>query len=194
MVGGNDRAARLVAGVRWEVRSVLGRHPVIALPLLRTRRGDGFLAPIRDETDVVIEGFPRSGNTFAVAAFHLAQLPKDVKIAHHAHVPAQLLQAVRLGLPAVLLVREPEECVLSLVVRDPSLGVRGVLRGWVRFHEPLVGLRDSVVVATFEEATTDVGGIVRRVNELFALEMAPPDAACSVHPVGRARYACRRPT
>ena len=159
------------AGGSWRapggVRSVLGRYPAIALPWLRARRGGGFLAPIRDETEVVIEGFPRSGNTFAVAAFHLAQLPTDVKIAHHAHVPAQLVRAVRLGLPAVLLVREPEECVLSLVVRDPSLGVGGVLRGWVRFHAPLVDVRDRLVVATFAEATTDVGGIVGRVNERF---------------------------
>jgi hypothetical protein len=167
MDSGAGRAGRLAAGARWEVRSVLGRYPAIALPLLRARRGDGFLAPIRDETEVVIEGFPRSGNTFAVAAFHLAQLPKDVKIAHHAHVPAQLVQAVRLGLPAVVLVREPEECVLSLVVRDPSLGVGGALRGWVRFHAPLVAVRARLVVATFEEATTDMGGIVRRVNERF---------------------------
>jgi hypothetical protein len=157
------------------VRSVLGRFPAIALPILRSRRRDGFLAPIRDETEVVIEGFPRSGNTFAVAAFHFAQLPRDVKIAHHAHVPAQLLQAVRLGLPAVLLVRAPEECVLSLVVRDPSLGVAGVLRGWVRFHEPLVRVRDRLVVATFQEATTDVGAITRLVNERFATGFRPFD-------------------
>ena len=50
-----------------------------------------------------------------------------MQIAHHAHVPAQLLEAVRMGLPAVALVREPEECVLSLVVRAPSLGLGGVL-------------------------------------------------------------------
>jgi hypothetical protein len=167
MAGAKAGPAGFLAGVRWEARSVVGRHPSIALPLLRARRGDGFLAPIRDETEVVIEGFPRSGNTFCVAAFHLAQLPADVKIAHHAHVPAQLLEAVRLGLPAVVLVRPPEECVLSLVVRDPSLPVRGVLRGWVRFHEPLVAVRDGLVVATFEQATTDVAGIVQRVNERF---------------------------
>jgi hypothetical protein len=175
MSGETVGGPRLLAGVRWEVRSVLGRFPAIALPILRSRRRDGFLAPIRDETEVVIEGFPRSGNTFSVAAFHFAQLPRDVKIAHHAHVPAQLLQAVRLGLPAVLLVRPPEECVLSLVVRDPSLGVAGVLRGWVRFHEPLVRVRDRLVVATFREATTDVGGITRLVNERFATGFRPFD-------------------
>src|SRR5205814_3293356 len=108
--GGAGRdPGKLLAGARWEVRTFLGRYPAIALPLLRARGGDGFLAPIRDETEVVIEGFPRSGNTFAVAAFHYAQRPRDVKIAHHAHVPAQLLSAVRLGLPAVVLVRDPEE-------------------------------------------------------------------------------------
>jgi hypothetical protein len=171
VVGGGDDAGagrgKLLAGARWELRTLLGRYPAIALPLLRARAGDGFLAPIRDETEVVIEGFPRSGNTFAVAAFHFAQLPRDVKIAHHAHVPAQLLSAVRLGLPAVVLVRDPEECVLSLVVREPALGVGAALRGWVRFHEPLVGVRDRLVVATFAEATGDVGGIVRRVNDRF---------------------------
>ena len=171
VVGGAGDAGtdsgRLLAGARWEVRTLLGRYPAIALPLLRARGGDGFLAPIRDETEVVVEGFPRSGNTFAVAAFHYAQQPRDVKIAHHAHVPAQLLSAVRLGLPAVVLVRDPEECVLSLVVREPGLRVGGGLRGWVRFHEPLVGVRARLVVATFEEATTDVAAIVRRVNERF---------------------------
>lgn len=169
-VGAGDTrtgSGRLLAAARWELRTLLGRYPTVALPLLRARRGNGFLAPIRDETEVVIEGFPRSGNTFAVAAFHWAQLPRDVKIAHHAHVPAQLLSAVRLGLPAVALVREPEECVLSMVVREPALGVGGVLRGWVRFHEPLVGVRDRMTVATFGEATTDVAAIVRRVNERF---------------------------
>jgi hypothetical protein len=175
MGGDKGGSARLLAGARWEVRTVVGRHPAIAMPLLRSRRGDGFLAPIRGETEVVIDGFPRSGNTFLVAAFHFAQLPQDVKIAHHAHVPAQLLEAVRLGLPAVVPVREPEECVLSLVVRSPSLRVSGVLRGWVRFHEPLVAVRDRLVVATFADATMDVGGIVRRVNERFGTRFRPFD-------------------
>jgi hypothetical protein len=162
--------ARVLAGVRWEARTLLGGYPAIALPMLRARRGDGFLAPIRDETEVVIEGFPRSGNTFVVAAFHFAQLPVDVRIAHHAHVPAQLLEAVRLGLPAVALVREPEESVLSLVTREPSLGV---VRGWVRFHRPLVRVRDRLVIASFQEATQDVAGIVRRMNDRFGTRFKP---------------------
>jgi hypothetical protein len=146
----------------------------VALPLLRMRRGPGqFLAPIRAETEIVIEGFPRSGNTFVVAAFHQAQRPLDVKIAHHAHVPAQLIEAVRRSVPALALVREPEEAVLSFVVREPGLGVRQVLRGYVRFHEPLLALRRGVVVATLDQATSDLGPVVQRVNRRFGTTFVP---------------------
>ena len=39
------------------------------------------------ETELVIEGFPRSANTFAVLAFDYAQ-PDDVKLAHQLHAPS----------------------------------------------------------------------------------------------------------
>jgi hypothetical protein len=147
---------------------VLGRHPAATLPILHARRRPGqFLAPVADETEIVIEGFPRSGNTFAVAAFHLAQEPRDVKIAHHAHVPAQLLAAVRAGLPALALIRRPEDCVLSLSVRVPDLAPGAALRGWVRFYEPLAPVRDALVVAAFVEVVADLAPVIRRVNERF---------------------------
>jgi hypothetical protein len=163
-------AAGIAAGVRWELRTLAGKYPSVALPLLRWRSGRGpaqFLAPLDARTEIVIEGFPRSGNTFVVAAFHLAQQPKDVRIAHHAHLPAQLIGAARLGLPALALIREPEESVLSFMVREPALSIDAVLRGYVRFHEPLLSIRQAMVVATFQDATTDLATVIRRVNERF---------------------------
>ena len=46
-------------------------------------------------TQLVIEGFPRSANTFAVITFWHLQ-PKKVIVAHHQHVPAQIIRAVNL--------------------------------------------------------------------------------------------------
>jgi hypothetical protein len=136
--------------------------------MLRIRgAAEGFLAPIDDRTELVVDGYPRSGNTFVVAAIHMAQEPGDLRIAHHTHMPAQLLRAVRLGLPAVALIRDPEESVLSLVVRKTQLTAGSALRGWVRFYRPVVPVRDRIVVASFEEAVADVGAIVRRVNDRF---------------------------
>jgi hypothetical protein len=159
---------RAAVRARWHVRGVAGSHPAVMMPLLRARRRDGqFLAPVDDATEIVIEGFPRSGNTFAVAAFHAAQAPRDVRIAHHAHVPAQLLEGVRRRLPSVLLVREPEEAVCSFVVREPDLTPADALLGYLRFHQPLLPVRGRLVVATFAQATGQLGAVVRRVNARF---------------------------
>ena len=164
---------RARAAAEWELRTLLGKYPGIALPLMYLRRRPGeFLTPVTAENEIVIDGFPRSGNTFAVAAFHLAQ-SRDVSIAHHSHVPAQLIEAVRRRIPAIALVRDPRGAALSFGVRAPHLSLGQILRSYVRFHEPLLRIRGSLVVATFEQATGDLGRVIARVNERFGTGFVP---------------------
>ena len=102
--------------LKYRVRQYLGLYPFLFLPaarLLGNRRRREFL--VSPSTDLVIEGFPRSGNTFAVAAFVLSQ-PRPVRIAHHHHVPAQVIYAVKRGIPVLVVVRKPDDAVLSLVM------------------------------------------------------------------------------
>jgi hypothetical protein len=123
------------------------------------------------ETEIVIEGFPRSGNTFAVIAFQAAQ-PRLVSVAHHVHAPAPVITASRMGIPALVLVRHPEEAVLSTLVRYPHLTIRQALRGYARFHAPLVKLGRGFVVARFEEVVSAFGPVIRRVNAAFGSNFA----------------------
>jgi hypothetical protein len=136
-------------------------HPRLCRLLLR-RSGEYPTS----ETEIVIEGFPRSGNTFAVIAFQAAQ-SRLVSVAHHVHAPAPVITASRMGIPALVLVRRPEDAVLSTVVRYPHLTLRQVLRGYSRFHAPLVRLGRGFVAARFEEVVTDFGAVIRRVNAAF---------------------------
>ncbi len=152
----------LARRVAFEFKTVVARHPAIALPIARRRHG----VPVDGRARIVIEGFPRTGTSFAVAAFEMAQ-PASVRIACHVHAPAQVLGGIRLGLPVLLVVREPEETVLSFVVRNPHLSLRQAFRGYVRFYAPLLPIRDRLVVASFDEVTTDLGAVIRRVNERF---------------------------
>src|SRR4051794_35640317 len=94
----------LSARTRQELHSVWGQYPRLSLPLARHRTKNGIAAD--RTTDIVIEGFPRSGNTFAVVAFRLAQ-SRAMQVAHHLHIPAQLLWADRVGMPSMVLVRNP---------------------------------------------------------------------------------------
>jgi hypothetical protein len=152
----------------YEVKTVVARYPTLAIPVARRRHG----LPVDRRTDIVIEGFPRSGNTFAVQAFVLAQ-PAPPRVAGRVHAPAQVLAAVRWGIPAIVLLRAPEEAVPSFVVRHPHIPMRQALRGWVRFYRPLLPHRDRFVVATFDQVTTDFGRVVERVNERFGTRFVP---------------------
>jgi hypothetical protein len=114
-------------------------------------------------TEIVIEGFPRSGNTYAVVAFRLAQ-DRQIKMAHHLHATAQIRRAARLNIPAILLIRDPCEAILSLMVRDPYASVTWALRSYIRFYSGVVPYLEKTVVAPFAMVTSDLASIIRMVN------------------------------
>jgi hypothetical protein len=149
--------------LRYEAGSLLRRFPALYLPIARRRRR---AEPLTSETELVVEGFPRSGNTFAVASFGAAQT-RPVKLARHEHAAAQVIGAVRRDVPVVVLVRRPEDAVVSLAIQQPQLTVRQLLRSYVRFHRPLRPYLDRIVVATFDQVTTDFGEVTRRVNARY---------------------------
>src|SRR5262245_13303869 len=150
---------------RREVRTFVGRWPSVAR---RFRTGE---FPTR-ATEVCIEGFLRSGNTFTVIAFQQAQ-PRVVSIAHHVHAAGAVLAAVDMGTPTIVLIRPPDDAVLSYVVRWPELTIGHALRGYIRFYEPLVAHRDRFVVGRFEEVTADLGGVIERLNDRFGTTFEP---------------------
>jgi hypothetical protein len=159
-------AARAV----YEAGTSVGRFPKIVMPIAR-RRGQG--EPLDEGTEIVIEGFPRSANTLMVATFARSQ-SRAVRIAHHVHAPAHVLEAIRRGLPALVLIREPEQAVVDLVAVKPQLTIVGALRGWLRFYAPLVRHRESLVVATAAEVHEDPAAPIRRINERFGTSFALP--------------------
>jgi hypothetical protein len=121
---------------------------------------------IEGSTELVIEGFPRTANTFCVFAFQLAQL-RPVRVAHHLHAPIQVATAVRLDKPVIVLIRPPMDAVLSLVLRNPYVTIERALKDYSRFYEQVAPLRDRCVVGAFHEVTTDFGEVVRRVNRRY---------------------------
>lgn len=168
----------LDTGVRARARLVvrrahklLGDHPA-ALPLVLRLTPLGTSRRIHDGTQLVIEGFPRSGNTFAVFALRSAQ-PRPVEVTSHVHVPAQVEVAVDRGIPTLVAVREPIGTVTSLVIAAPHLPPHRALREYVHHHRRLLPLRDQISVADFEQITHDMGEVTRQVNRRFSTDFVP---------------------
>jgi hypothetical protein len=146
-----------------------GGHPAVFFNLYRLLRPRQDLSrAVTPDKLVVIEGFPRSGNSFARRAFIMAQDETfDVaRIAHHLHVPAQVIRAARWRIPTLVLLRRPKDAVLSLVIRDP-ISVDQALRYYISFYESAEKYRDAFVLGLFEEVTEDFGRVIGRLNDKF---------------------------
>jgi hypothetical protein len=155
----------------------VGERPAIFYKLYRLKRlfvgkpevpGREVVQPT---TQLVIEGFPRSANTFSVWAFRQAQL-EDVRVAHHFHYPAQVIRAAQWQIPALVLIREPSEAVTSLVMKDPKASLEQALRHYVSFYKSVARYRDACVFGLFEEVIEDYGAVIERVNSKFGTHFA----------------------
>jgi hypothetical protein len=144
---------------------------LLYLPFARRKYPGPSPEVISPETELVIDGYTRSATTFAVYALQLSQ-PKPVRLAHHLHAPAQLIEAARRGVPALVLIREPQGAILSQVVREPWVTVSGALSAYSRFYTCLLPYRDRFVVGEFGQVTSDFGAVVGRLNARFSTSFA----------------------
>jgi hypothetical protein len=176
------QAASVLFPARAELRSRLALWPGIFLPLARARSHTRPLA-VGPRTEIVIEGFPRSANSFAVDAFIAAQ-ERPVGVAHHLHAPAQVLEGARRGLPVLLLLRDPLEAVPSLKAlrlqgayrfHQPPMvtSLEHFFRFYARFYERLWPLRSEVEIGHFPVVTRQFDRVIEGLNRRYGARFRP---------------------
>jgi len=148
---------------------------------------------------IMIEGFPRSGTSFAVQATLQANSELQGRIATHLHAPAHLVRAVQLGVPGMVLVREPAAAVTSLAALGTQQGqlnlieasgperfavVGQMTRRYTRFYRTLRDLADSLMIVRFEDAIADFGAVIDGFNQRFGTAIVrfdhTPDATAEI--------------
>jgi hypothetical protein len=162
-------------------RLALDRFPFLYLGLLRLkRRGHWSHAwVVTKDRQVVIEGFPRSANSFAREAFMTGQ--PATRYATHVHSSAQVVQACRWKIPTLLLMRDPKGAVCGdiafgceLSERDPqqikAAEINDSLRRYIAFYERVEPFHEGFVLGHFPEVTRDFGAVMRKFNEYFGTE------------------------
>jgi hypothetical protein len=129
------------------------------------------LARLTAETELVIDGFQRSGNTFAQVAFELAQ-SRPVRIAHHTHAAGHVLLAARRGLPTLLAIRDPRSTTISYVQYYPGVSMTAALLNYTLFYRACLAVREQVVVAPFDDIVSDMGRVIDRLNARYGTSYA----------------------
>jgi hypothetical protein len=176
---------RVPADVRVRARTALFATPRLSAaswavldPRTRANRIDA-------RTEVVLDGYHRSANTFAKTQFQLAN--PDVQVSSHMHNPSAIIIARRRRIPAVVLIRDPYDAVPSLLQFMVGVSPANAIRMWTRYYSVVEPYLDEVVVVDFEEAIAGFGDAVRRCNTRWGTDFVEPPASPEFQGSVRAR-------
>lgn len=153
------------------VRSWVGNHPlffdlvVSCSPSVKWRR-------INQKKILIIEGFPRCGNTFMKAVLQDAGLDW-LRIVSHFHMPAPVLLGVKREIPTIVLVRHPKDCISSYVIRD-GCSIDQALTEFVNYHQQIIPVlhNRALMIIDFGLMTSDVNSVIKQVKLRFKLPEA----------------------
>ncbi len=167
-----DKLCRSISDVLYASKSLIGRQPFLGTILLAS---DPRLA--KRSSEIVIEGFPRSGNSSTVERFRMAQ-SRNVKIAHHLHHPLQVKLAKKFDTPCLILFREPEEAVISLKVlgcewflrsgkgaQEMHASFGALYKSWYDYYSAVIKSHEHVVLADLETSKRNLDEIICVINK-----------------------------
>lgn len=167
---------------RYRAITFLSTHPAFYYGV-RKLTGTLDQLCVSPDTELVIEGYPRSANSTTAYGF-LDRQTLPVKLSHHKHHAAQLLRAVAWRIPAVMLIRSPVDAALSNLAmieearlreggeRKACLSYENVFRSWLSFYAAMLPQLDKVVIAPFDAVTADLEGTIVAINEKFGTEFS----------------------
>lgn len=172
-----------------KIKNQLEHFPRLYLATLNLKRIGHWSRKwiVTKHSDITIEGYPRSGNSFAHSAFRNAQKDRKYTIATHVHSYAQIVRSVELGVPTMVLLREPKDACLSLVALSKEIAEREFsdldkkksktalmknLKDYTKFYQRVDRVRHGVIIAEFGLVTKDFAKIIKRVNARFGTDFS----------------------
>jgi hypothetical protein len=139
-------------------RQVFWPRPALYAPCGLLRNRSNVFA---SDHEVYIDGFPRSGNTFALKAFQLAN--PGVRVRSHRHIPTFIVQSVRRRKPGMVLLRQPMDAASSWSIHH-SWPLRKSLAYYVDFHSVLLKYHHDLFFVAFEKVIADFGRVITDFN------------------------------
>jgi hypothetical protein len=162
----------LPASIRYRVASWLLDAPVTSRMVRRLDPKLRRIGRVDHKTGLVIEGFPRSANSYARVAFQLAN--PGIEVCSHTHSYRTVTRAVALDIPAIVLIRDPEQVVASSLQYQDGVPPSLVIKQYRKFHQHVARIPpDRLVLGDYEEVIRDFGSIIARCNAVLGTGFDP---------------------
>lgn len=169
-IPGVSRGSRIWSTTRFRIRHALLDSRLVGSRYVRMRPSYQDQL-ITKSTRLVIEGYPRSANSFARYAIHVSQGDGSL-LAGHNHSSAFVLEAVARGLPTIVIVRDPADAVASLV-QSSDVSAWAAFEAYTKFHRNVALAASDVLVIPFHTVISDFAEVIRTINDRFGLGLAP---------------------
>lgn len=127
---------------------------------------------VNSNTNLVLEGWPRSGNTFLVFCINTLNEKenKDIKIAHHIHVPLQVRQGIKLNLKTVVLIRNPKDSISSLIIKRNrvdninSTYLDLLLTSYIEFYKQIINCSNDIIIFGFNDVIKNTSSVINSIQ------------------------------
>lgn len=135
-------------------------HPLLYCPIGLVRHGMKGYVFERNHV-AYISGYPRSGNTFALKAFLLAN--PGVPLRSHRHISSFIVVSVKRDTPGMVLLRNPLDAAVSwsIYVNKP---LHQALQYYEDYYSVLLPYRDRLFIVRFEDVIDNFGKLMRAFN------------------------------
>lgn len=154
--------------IRRRLRRAVRRRPGLFRFYHRLRPGELDGGICTEDTDLCLEGYPSSANSFLYNLVHVAR--PTLLVAHHTHAIANLRLAQRHGVPTAVIVRDPLEAVASRIVRfdtEPTLA----LEEYVEFYSFVAANREATCIVEFSRFVSAPRTELERVDRSLSVEL-----------------------
>jgi hypothetical protein len=143
------------------IRNRIGVYPNIFLPIF----GWHEKHPIKSSSDICIEGFMSSANTYFAYCFEKSN---TVNLAHHTHLFAQVKRATYYKIPTVILVRNPIDAIASIKCRKPLLSTNYLIKYYITFYRNILTLPTELfITAKFTTVILNYNQVIDQLNQQF---------------------------
>lgn len=141
----------------------------------RSRVGDPVRLPLGTD-DFFFDGYPRSGNTFAINMIrHVLEIDKT-KYASHLHSLAGLKMALRKRLKPIIIIRHPKDAIASYYFTRSSADaplnmqlLKRLTHQYSSYYQLVYKKRASIKIILFDTVTKDESAFIKDMAEWFKL-------------------------
>lgn len=163
-----------MSAIKLKVKLLLKASPIFyryyyALKQARNVVNEHFATSAKN---LCLEGYPSSGNSFLNVL--LNNIEPTLNIAHHTHSIANIKLALSNHIPAAVIIRRPEDCVASRIIRfhfDLNQ-IDNLLLEYLNFYEYVEKTASSITVIPFEYIENDLQSVIELISSLIGRQLS----------------------